>query len=162
MVNYLTENNYLVDKICTQFSCLWYDLMVCIRINSCLVTNLPMNVLLLSLVCGWIKETTWMYVAVKPQLGHTYQANPSCPCYNHYMHPSSMVMWCKVKYTDFQFENSNNIISIISYNQFLIDRDSCSDIVGYFYDVAPGWMYKNWQRKLAWIQIYLPGIETTY
>ena len=35
------------------------------------------------------------------------------------------------------YENSNNITSGILYNQFLIDRDSCSDIVGYFYDVAP-------------------------
>ena len=43
-----------------------------------------------------------------------------------------MVTWCKVKYTDFQLENSNNIISGILYNQFLIDRDSCSDTVGYF------------------------------
>ena len=43
------------------------------------------------------------------------------------------------------------------YNQFLIDRDSCSDIVGYFYDVAPGRMYKNWQGKLAQLLIYSPG-----
>ena len=49
-----------------------------------------------------------------------------------------MVMRCKVKYTGFQLENSANIISGILYNQFIIiDRDSCSDIVGYFYDVAP-------------------------
>ena len=54
-----------------------------------------------------------------------------------------MVTWCKVKYTDFQLENGNNIISGILYNQFLIDRDSCSDIVGYFYDVAPIQIYKN-------------------
>ena len=39
--------------------------------------------------------------------------------------------------TNFQFENSYNIFSGILY-KFLIDRDSCSDIVGYFYDVAPG------------------------
>ena len=44
-----------------------------------------------------------------------------------------MVTWCKVNYTDIQLENSNNIISGILHNQFLIDRDSCSDIVGYFY-----------------------------
>ena len=64
-----------------------------------------------------------------------------------------MVMWCKVKYTNFQLENSN-IISGIFYNQFLIDRDSYNDIVGYFYDVAPGQMYKNQQEKLL---MYSPG-----
>ena len=33
----------------------------------------------------------------------------------------------------FQLENtSNNINSGILYNQFLIDRDSCSNVVGYF------------------------------
>ena len=68
-----------------------------------------------------------------------------------------MVMRCKVKYTNFQLENSNNIISGILYNQFLIDRDSCSDIVGYFYDVTPGQIYKNWQGKLALLLIYSPG-----
>ena len=68
-----------------------------------------------------------------------------------------MVTRCKVKYTDLQLENSNNIISGILYNQFLIDRDSCSDIVGYFYDVAPGRMYKNWQGKLAQLLIYSLG-----
>ena len=40
----------------------------------------------------------------------------------------SMVMRCKVKYTNFQLENSNDIISD------LIDRDSCSNIVGYIYN----------------------------
>ena len=45
------------------------------------------------------------------------------------------------KYSNFQVENSNNIISSILYNQFLSDSDSCSDIVGYFYDVAPRWIY---------------------
>ena len=59
------------------------------------------------------------------------------------IHSSSMVTGYKVKYTDFQLENSNNIISGILYNQMLIDRDSCSVIVGYFYDVAPERMYKN-------------------
>ena len=43
-----------------------------------------------------------------------------------------MVTTCKVKSTDFQLENSNSITSGILYNQFLIDRDSCSDIVGFF------------------------------
>ena len=33
--------------------------------------------------------------------------------------------------------------------KFLIDMDGCCDIVGYFYDVAPGQMYKNWQGKLV-------------
>ena len=49
-----------------------------------------------------------------------------------YRVPSSMVTRCNVKFTDFQLENNNNIISGILYNQFLIDRDSCSDTVGYF------------------------------
>ena len=56
---------------------------------------------------------------------------------------SSMVMYCKVKYTDFQLENTNNIISCILYNQFLIDRDSYSDTLDNFYDVAPGQIYKE-------------------
>ena len=47
---------------------------------------------------------------------------------------SSMVIRCKVKYTDFQLVN---ITSGILYRQFLIDRDSCSNIVGYFCDVVP-------------------------
>ena len=68
-----------------------------------------------------------------------------------------MLMRCKVKYTDFQLENSNNIISSILYNQFLIDRDSCSNIVGYLYDITPGRMYKNRQGKLAQLLIYLVG-----
>ena len=37
----------------------------------------------------------------------------------------------------------------ILYNQFLIDMDSCSDVVGYFYDAAPGRIYMNWQGKLV-------------
>ena len=37
---------------------------------------------------------------------------------------------------------------------FLIDRDSCSDIVGYLYDVDPRWMYKG---KLAQLLIYSLG-----
>ena len=41
-------------------------------------------------------------------------------------------------YTDFQLENSNNITPDILYNQFTFDRDSYTNIVGYFYDVAPG------------------------
>ena len=45
----------------------------------------------------------------------------------------------------------------ILYNQFLIDRDSCSDIVGYFYDAAPGQIYKNWQGELTQLLIYSPG-----
>ena len=45
----------------------------------------------------------------------------------------------------------------ILYNQFLVDRDSCSDIVGYYYDVAPRQIYKNWQGKLAQLLIYSPG-----
>ena len=48
-----------------------------------------------------------------------------------------MVMRCKVIYTDLQLENSDNIISGILYNQFLIDKDSCSDIVGYFIVLLP-------------------------
>ena len=60
-----------------------------------------------------------------------------------------MVTWSKVKYNNLQLENSNNIISGVLYNQFLIDRGSCSDIVGYFHDVAPGQIYKNQQGKLA-------------
>ena len=48
-----------------------------------------------------------------------------------------------------QLENSNNIISGILYNQFLTEKDSCSDIVGYFYDVTSGRLYKDWQVKLA-------------
>ena len=72
-----------------------------------------------------------------------------------------MVTWCKVKYSNFQIESSSSIISgtyvYYVYNQFLIDRDSYSDIVGYFYDVAPGWIYKNWQGKLAQLPIYPLG-----
>ena len=68
-----------------------------------------------------------------------------------------MDAWCKVKYTDFQLENSNIIISGILYNQFLIDKDSCSNIAGYFNDVAPERMYKNWQGQLAQVLIYLLG-----
>ena len=41
--------------------------------------------------------------------------------------------------------HSSNITSGILYNQFLINRDSCSGIVDYFYDIAPGRIYKNWQ-----------------
>ena len=48
-----------------------------------------------------------------------------------------MVTRCKVKYTDFQLENSNSITSGILYNQFLIDRDSCSDIIGFFMMLLP-------------------------
>ena len=33
----------------------------------------------------------------------------------------------------------------VLYNQVLIDRDSCSDIVGYFYNVVPERMYKSSQ-----------------
>ena len=62
-----------------------------------------------------------------------------------------MVMRCKVNYTGFQLENSNNIISGI------FDRDSCSDIVYYFYDVALGQIYKNWQGKLTKLLIYSLG-----
>ena len=72
---------------------------------------------------------------------------PGCivkPWFNYHIHPSSMVTGYRVKYTDFQLEN---IISGILYNQILIDRDSCSDscsdMVGYFYDVATGCTYKN-------------------
>ena len=60
-----------------------------------------------------------------------------------------MVMEFKVRYTNFQLENSNNITSGISHNQFLIIKDGCSNIVGYFYDVALGQMHKNWQGILA-------------
>ena len=74
------------------------------------------------------QKAAWVYMVV----------NPSVLGFNYHIHLSSMVMQCKVKYTDFQLVNSNSITSGISYNQFLIDRDSCSDIVGYFYDVAPG------------------------
>ena len=63
-------------------------------------------------------------------------------------HPSSVVTWCKVKYNNFQLENSS-IFSGILYKQFLIDRDSFSNIVGYFYDVALRRIYKNRQEKLA-------------
>ena len=39
----------------------------------------------------------------------------------------------------------------------VIDGDSCSNIVVYFYDVAHGRIYKNWQGKLAQLLIYSPG-----
>ena len=63
----------------------------------------------------------------------------------------------RAAFTNFQVENSNNIISGILYNQYLIDTDSCSNIVGYFCDVAPGLIYKNWQGKLAQLLIYPMG-----
>ena len=50
-------------------------------------------------------------------------------------------------------------------NQILIDRDSCSDVVSYFYDVASGQIYKSWQGKLAQLLIYLPArnqLNSTY
>ena len=49
----------------------------------------------------------------------------------------SMVTRCKL--TDFQLENSSNINPGVFYNQFIFDRDSCSDL--YSYDVAPGQIY---------------------
>ena len=47
-------------------------------------------------------------------------------------------LWCKVKYIDFRLENCDNIISAISF------LNSYGNIMGYFYDVAHGQMYKNW------------------
>ena len=52
----------------------------------------------------------------------------------------------------------NNPLYGILHSQFSIDRDSCSDTVGYFYAVVPGQMYKNWQGKLAQLLIYT-GLE---
>ena len=60
-----------------------------------------------------------------------------------------MVARCKVKYMNLRLS-----ITGILYNQFLIDRDSCSNIVGYFYVVAAGRIY---QKNLAQILIYSLG-----
>ena len=99
-------------------------------------------------VHGRIKETTWVYI----------QLNPSALGFNWvYTRHQRLRVQSKIHQFDFQLENSNNITSDILYNWFLIDRDSCSDIVGYFYDVAPGRMHKNRQGKLAQLLIYSPG-----
>ena len=71
------------------------------------------------LVCEWIKEITWVYM----------ELNPRTLGFNYHIHLSSMVTWCKIKYTDFQLENSNSIISGILHNQYSIDRDSHSDML---------------------------------
>ena len=63
------------------------------------------------------------------------------PIINGYVQLYTRRQWLQdatYKYTEFQLENSNNIISGILYDQFLTDRESYGDIVGYFYDVAPG------------------------
>ena len=54
--------------------------------------------------------------------------------------------WLCVKYPDLQFEIAVKLFQVL-YKQLLIDRDSCSDTVGYFYNVSPEQMYKNCQEN---------------